>query len=61
MLLLFQNMGYAPDFVFSISPYIKDISKKGKPYSNYKTVIILFRNILLRLSNASYRLFYVVI
>ncbi|KTF77926.1 hypothetical protein cypCar_00035196, partial [Cyprinus carpio] len=23
------NMGYAPDFVLSLSPFIKDISKKG--------------------------------
>uniref|UniRef100_A0A8C1LH06 Si:ch73-132f6.5 n=1 Tax=Cyprinus carpio TaxID=7962 RepID=A0A8C1LH06_CYPCA len=27
--LFFQNMGYAPDFVLSLSPFIKDISKKG--------------------------------
>uniref|UniRef100_A0A672KYJ6 Si:ch73-132f6.5 n=1 Tax=Sinocyclocheilus grahami TaxID=75366 RepID=A0A672KYJ6_SINGR len=27
--LFFQNMGYAPDFVLSFCPFIKDISKKG--------------------------------
>lgn len=26
---VFQQMGYAPDFVLSLSPFIKDISKRG--------------------------------